>query len=58
MKTIAALILAGLLAGCASIPIATQIAIAGAGVAAAGLAVGAIHDCKQDGACKKLVLPP
>lgn len=53
-----ALIVCSLVAGCAAIPVTTWIAAGGAGVAAGGLALSGIHDCKQDGACKAIPLPP
>jgi uncharacterized protein YceK len=52
MRTATILILALSLGGCASIPLATQLTIAGIGVSGAALAVSAYHDCRADGGCK------
>lgn len=47
------------LGGCAAIPLATGLAIGTAAVGAGGLMLSGIHDCKQDGGCKKTFpLPP
>jgi hypothetical protein len=52
------------LGGCASVPLATGIAIAGVALSAGTLAVAtstlgvnALHDCRQDGSCKSIKLP-
>ena len=52
----AAMILA--LSGCAAIPLATGLALGVAAVGAGGLVLSGIHDCKQDGGCKAVPLPP
>ncbi len=46
------------LQGCAAVPLTTGIALAGAVVGAGGLALTGIHNCKEDGGCKSLPLPP
>jgi hypothetical protein len=61
-----ALLLAAALAlplgGCgpwwAALPLASKLAIVGAGVAGATFTVTTIHDCKQDGGCKDVPLLP
>lgn len=45
------------LGGCASVPLATGIALGSLGVAGAGLAVSAYHNCRADGGCKDIKLP-
>jgi hypothetical protein len=55
---LAALAFAFALSGCAAVPLATGIAVAGAVVGAGGLALSGIHDCKADGGCKAIPLPP
>lgn len=65
MKKIGLIVLLMLpLGGCASVPLATGIAVAGVAISAGSLAVAtgtltlnAVHDCKQDGSCKKAKLP-
>lgn len=54
---VALLLAVSMLRGCASIPLATGVAIRAAGVAAGSLAVAAYHDCRQDGGCKAVPLP-
>jgi hypothetical protein len=46
------------LGGCAAVPLTTALAISAGVVGASGLALSGIHDCKQDGGCKKIQLPP
>jgi hypothetical protein len=50
-------LLACSLGGCASVPLATGLAVGSLGVAGAALAVNAYHDCKADGGCKAVPLP-
>lgn len=58
MKKIVALALLTLsLGGCASVPLATGIAIGGLAVAGTSLAVNAYHQCRADGGCKAVPLP-
>jgi len=46
------------LAGSAAVPLATGIALTTAAVGAGGLVLSGIHDCKHDGGCKAMPLPP
>lgn len=57
MKMVIALLLACMLGGCASVPLATGIALGSLGVAGTALAVSAYHDCRGDGGCKGIPLP-
>jgi hypothetical protein len=57
MKMTLALLLACALGGCASVPLATGLAVGSLGIAGAALAVNAYHDCKADGGCKEVPLP-
>jgi hypothetical protein len=50
-------LLACSLGGCASVPLATGIAIGSLVVAGTTLGLNAYHDCRQDGGCK-IVKPP
>jgi uncharacterized protein YceK len=45
------------LGGCASVPLATGLAVAGVGISAAALGVSAYHNCRADGGCKDVPLP-
>jgi hypothetical protein len=57
LKSAFALLLAVSLAGCASVPLATGLAIGSLGVAGTALAVSAYHNCRADGGCKAIPLP-
>ncbi|SHG90264.1 hypothetical protein [Bradyrhizobium erythrophlei] len=65
MKKIAVIaLLACSLGGCASVPLATGLAVAGVAISAGSLAVAtgtlsmnAVHNCKADGGCKDVKLP-
>lgn len=58
MKRIAIIVLlTTLLGGCASVPLATGLAVGSLGVAGAALAVNAFHNCRADGGCKATPLP-
>lgn len=58
MKRIAIIVLlTTLLGGCASVPLATGLAVGSLGVAGAALAVNAFHNCRADGGCKAAPLP-
>jgi hypothetical protein len=52
-----AAVLAISLGGCASIPIATGIALGTLGVATGTLMLNSVHDCRLDGGCKAPALP-
>jgi uncharacterized protein YceK len=43
------------LQGCAAIPVTAWVAL---GSAAAGAGITAFHDCRQDGGCRAIPLPP
>jgi hypothetical protein len=57
MRALAALALALSLGGCASVPLATGIALTGVGISATALAVTAYHNCRGDGGCRDVPLP-
>jgi len=57
MKIVLALVLACSLGGCAALPLATGLAVAGVGISAGALAITAYHNCKADGGCKEVQLP-
>jgi hypothetical protein len=57
MRIALALLLACSLGGCASVPLATGLAIAGLGVSGGALAVSAYHNCRADGGCRDVPLP-
>jgi hypothetical protein len=56
LAVIAALTLT--IGGCAAIPLATGLALGTAAISAGGLALTGIHDCKTDGGCRSIPLPP
>jgi uncharacterized protein YceK len=45
------------LGGCATVPLATGIAIAGVGISATALGVTAYNNCRNQGGCKAIPLP-
>jgi hypothetical protein len=58
MKKIAVIVLLAFsLGGCASVPLATGVAIGSLIIAGTTLELNAYHDCRQDGGCK-IVRPP
>lgn len=46
------------LGGCAAVPLTTVLAISAGVVGASGLVLSGVHDCKADGGCKAIPLPP
>lgn len=57
MKIAIALLLACSLGGCVTVPLATGIALAGAGLSAGALGSTLYHNCRGDGGCKGIPLP-
>lgn len=55
MRFLAAALLIATLAGCAALPPLAWVAI---GSAAVGSTITAVHDCRVDGGCKAIPLPP
>ena len=55
MRALAVLAALAALAGCQALAAPAWIGLGGA---AAGSTITAIHDCRQDGGCKAIPLPP